>query len=325
MVQYVLRPYLTPPSKIKRSFTFMKIRDKIKRRIGIIKNRGNNSVYAIVYLLFPDRVKLSNFGSWLILQDIKNNPEFKKIIRVTKSGRRNIFDFRIMKIVHRRRQLLSMFLCDYFSLLYPYVDVQVGDNLLLKPPSIDGPYESEEVKVEVGDHVIDAGANVGLFSIFSAQRVGDNGRVYSFEPVEETRSLLLSNLELNNVANTQVFPYALGQKVADVEFFLAPNFLDSSSTTFSKGRKKEIVKQINIDSFVQEENLSKVDFIKADIEGMEREMLLGAENTIKKFKPKLAICTYHLADDPDVIEQIITNFVPEYKIKHTDKKIFAWI
>jgi hypothetical protein len=43
-------------------------------------------------------------------------------------------------------------------------------------------------------------------------------------------------------------------------------------------------------------------------------MLKGAANTLKKFAPKLAICTYHLPDDPQVLESIIKEVNPDYKV-----------
>ena len=52
---------------------------------------------------------------------------------------------------------------------------------------------------------------------------------------------------------------------------------------------------------------------------------LQEKKTIKKYKPKLAICIYHLPDDPEVIEKLILDYVPEYNIKKTKQKIFAWI
>ena len=81
---------------------------------------------------------------------------------------------------------------------------------------------------------------------------------------------------------------------------------------------------VSLDSFVSQRNISKLDFIKADIEGMERDFLFGAKETIKKFRPCLALCIYHRPDDPEVIEKIIRDFEPQYKIIKTKTKIFAY-
>ena len=51
-----------------------------------------------------------------------------------------------------------------------------------------------------------------------------------------------------------------------------------------------------------------------DIEGSEEAALKGAIKTIKKHKPKLAICAYHKPDDLCVLPQLIKSMVPEYKL-----------
>jgi hypothetical protein len=51
--------------------------------------------------------------------------------------------------------------------------------------------------------------------------------------------------------------------------------------------------------------------------------LLGAKEILKKFAPKLAICTYHLPDAPQVLESIIKEANPDYKVVHLRHKLFA--
>jgi hypothetical protein len=58
--------------------------------------------------------------------------------------------------------------------------------------------------------------------------------------------------------------------------------------------------------------VEKITYLKADIEGFEAEMLKGAEQTIKRNKPKIAITTYHTQNNPEEIISIIKEFVPEY-------------
>ncbi len=67
-----------------------------------------------------------------------------------------------------------------------------------------------------------------------------------------------------------------------------------------------------IDAIVKSLGLSRVDFIKMDIEGSERYALKGAATTLRSFKPRLAICTYHKPDDPDVLPAVILSANSQY-------------
>jgi hypothetical protein len=58
----------------------------------------------------------------------------------------------------------------------------------------------------------------------------------------------------------------------------------------------------------------KITFIKMDIEGSEPQALSGAEEIIKKQKPKLAICVYHKPEHLWEIPLYLKKIVPEYKI-----------
>jgi hypothetical protein len=74
---------------------------------------------------------------------------------------------------------------------------------------------------------------------------------------------------------------------------------------------------------VSENKLERVDFIKADIEGAERGLLSGAKNVLKEFSPKLSLCTYHLPDDCEVLERLILEANPKYKVRQGPNKLYA--
>ena len=92
---------------------------------------------------------------------------------------------------------------------------------------------------------------------------------------------------------------------------------------YERDHASPLVKVTTIDQFVSENQIRKVDFIKADIEGTERYMLKGATETLRRFAPKLAICTYHLKDDPLVLDSIIKEANPAYTVMHTRHQLFA--
>ena len=58
----------------------------------------------------------------------------------------------------------------------------------------------------------------------------------------------------------------------------------------------------------------KITFIKMDIEGAEKKAITGAENLIKRYKPKLYICAYHRNEDAFALPILIKSICPDYKI-----------
>lgn len=187
----------------------------------------------------------------------------------------------------------------------------------------EGPYETNNVKIEEGDIVFDAGANIGLFSALALKKSAK--RVYAFEPVPKSLEYLYKTKQLNDLDNRlEIVPFALSDKEGISYMRYKEDNIVSSSLVMDILEGKEFkVKTITIDKFVEENKIDRVDFIKADIEGAERLMLMGAKNVLKEFKPKLAICSYHLPDDKEVLTKIILEANPKYELEFTSSKIFA--
>lgn len=300
----------------------MKFIDKIKWRIEFLfKKSKNKNLKVIVWKFLPSR---SQWAEKIIFREVQKCP----LIKIEELGKNElVFDTGLMKLIYPKNLRMSHFAGDYIGLIYPYLKNISREKISLLDffPEHEGPYEKGEVELKKGDWVIDAGANIGMFSIFAAKKVGDNGKVFAFEPIPETQKLLKRNIELNGIKNIEVIPFALGEGKKELNFSLFPGSLECSSAYFDNEGTTAKASQISLDQFVEENRIPKVDFIKSDVEGMERNLIAGAENTIKKFKPRLAICIYHRPDDPELLEKMIKDFVPEYKIIKGEKKIFAWI
>ena len=67
---------------------------------------------------------------------------------------------------------------------------------------------------------------------------------------------------------------------------------------------------ISVDEALSDLGVRHVHFIKADIEGAERIVLEGARETIANSGPRMALCTYHLPDDPDRIPAVVQSIRP---------------
>jgi len=176
-----------------------------------------------------------------------------------------------------------------------------------------------DVSVQKDDVVIDVGAWVGDFSAYASTK----GAVcYAFEPSKTTFNVLCKTAELNK--NIYPIQKGLSNSVGETSFF--HDDIDGKNSICIAKNENTSIEKISIttlDKFVEEHKLEKVDFIKADIEGAERDLLKGAEQVLKKFAPKLSICTYHLPDDPEVLEKIILEINPDYKVIQLRNKLYA--
>ena len=154
------------------------------------------------------------------------------------------------------------------------------------------------VQAERGDVVLDIGACWGDTALYFADKVGNNGKVYSFE-------FIPGNIKIYNV-NTNLNPH-LKERIKLIEHPVSDSseqkvyFEDfgpgSRVVNFPFEAQTGSTTTISIDDFVIRNNILKVDFIKMDIEGAEPAALKGAINTIKKYRPKMAIAIYHSLED----------------------------
>ncbi|MBU3918417.1 FkbM family methyltransferase [Patescibacteria group bacterium] len=192
-----------------------------------------------------------------------------------------------------------------------------GCSVLIEEILITKAYEDKEVKIEPEDIVFDCGANIGIFSIYAAKKAK---MVYAFEPGKDEATALSENKRLNKCYNIKIIPKAVLDKIERAKLVLlgtGSHYLVSSSNI---DRGAVDAQTISIDKFVKEESLDKVDFIKMDIEGSEEKALLGAKETLKKFKPKLAISVYHKFNDFYQLPLLIKKINPDYKIRVKNKK-----
>jgi len=191
----------------------------------------------------------------------------------------------------------------------------------------EGPYEFAEVRVSASgthDHVIiDCGANMGLFSAMSSRK---GAKVYAFEPDKYTIENHLSKTAQLN-PNINICEYALLDKEGKICFTQDTNHIGMNKISSAETAKSNdtIVQAITLDAFVEKHDIPRVDFIKADIEGAERYMLMGAKQVLKEYAPKISICTYHRPDDAKVLRGIILDANPHYIVEGKFSKMYAYV
>jgi len=213
----------------------------------------------------------------------------------------------------------TTFMYSIMDSLLPYLidNIEIEDLYSILLPELEGPYEYNMVKLKEGDIVIDAGACLGEFSALA----GIKGcKVYAFEPIERVIEKYLEKTASFN-KNITIVQKALSNKCEELIFYG-----DGAGASYlHKSGEKQKVQSTDLDSFVNEYNILKVDFIKADIEGAERYLLMGAKHILKEYAPKLSICTYHLPDDPQVLRNLIHDANPKYVIEERFKKMYAYV
>lgn len=158
----------------------------------------------------------------------------------------------------------------------------------------DHPHEAAEVKflesvVERGMNVIDVGASIGITSVVIARKIGERGKLYSFEPFPQYFNILHKNLSSNKLANVKAFQLALSNQAGKADFY--ENGL-SSSIVSKEGVKKSVVDTTTIDRLSNEEKIETIDLINMDCEGSELLVLYGAEETLRRNKVKI-FCEVH--------------------------------
>jgi len=151
-------------------------------------------------------------------------------------------------------------------------------------------------KLKKNDIVIDAGANVGCLSLYFSKLVGENGKIYAFEPDTFNIDEFKSNLQLNVLSqNIIILDLLLWNENIMVDFNESGTV--GSSANWIPENAIIVKKQaIRIDDWVKNNDINKLDFIKMDIEGAEIEALDGCVQTILKLKPNFAIASYHIID-----------------------------
>lgn len=184
-------------------------------------------------------------------------------------------------------------------------------------------YQGREPTIEPGDTVVDAGAHIGVFSRWAIKRGA--ARVISIEPNPDNILSLERNLA-PEIAEGKVTIVKAGvwHEEAELDLHLHDH-ITSRPTLFSMaGISQSITVPVRpLDNILEELGIERVDFIKMDIEGAERQALAGAAGTIRHFRPRMAVCTYHMDDDPVAIPEVALGLHSDYKI-HAKEMDVNW-
>lgn len=169
-----------------------------------------------------------------------------------------------------------------------------------------------------GDVVFDIGANIGIYSLFLAKKVGRGGQVISFEPEKHSRTRLLKNIEINAVENVRVFETALGETETMEIIEFSGEAGSGVHRVLGQDDRESPTHQQNIsvslgDRIIDDHSLPSPNIVKIDVEGMEYEVLKGISRTLKHPDCRFVLCEIHFSlhaksgreDTPHRIEDIL--------------------
>jgi len=160
----------------------------------------------------------------------------------------------------------------------------------------------------------DIGANIGYFTkwLLSIKNIGS---VHSFEPDPINFKILKKNT-LNN-SKSFINNVAISNKLGSISLYLNPVSSGENTIIFSPENESISVKCLTIDDYINSKNISKLDFLKIDIQGAEINAIEGGLIAIKNFRPMIYM-EYTPEDvnvDPRIFQDYIIKMVSNFNFK----------
>lgn len=132
--------------------------------------------------------------------------------------------------------------------------------------------------IRPGMTVVDVGGHIGTFTLMAAARVGERGKVFSFEPEKSNFASLTKNVELNHLSQATAFNNAVSDNSGHVNFYLSEDS-EGHSLIKENGPVSAVTSAdvVTLDQLP----LRRVDLLKIDAEGSELAVLRGAQKLLR--------------------------------------------
>ena len=162
------------------------------------------------------------------------------------------------------------------------------DTVVTRIIATHGKWEADETAlflrtVKPGDTIVDAGANVGYYTVIGSRLVGDQGKVYAFEPDPTNFELLRKNVQLNRLTNVVLERKALSNRKGTVKLFIADENKGDHRIyqPVGESRLSVDVEAVRLDEYFQDHKRG-IDFIKIDTQGAEGVILEGMTGLLER-------------------------------------------
>ncbi len=151
------------------------------------------------------------------------------------------------------------------------------------------------IKPRRGDYLMDVGSCFGDTALAFAASTGSTGHVYAFEMVPTHCRIMQRNLHMNPSLARRITLLPCGLSAVNRNVGMTP--VDDAGINPGAHLDFDKYPVRTIDALVDEGVIERIDFIKMDIEGSELDALCGAEASLKRWRPRLAISIYHRLED----------------------------
>ena len=198
-----------------------------------------------------------------------------------------------------------------------------GSLSTLSISGVFGPRDTQTVKDNVfsGNIVVDLGANIGYFTCLLAKIVGEDGKVFAFEPDPRNLKLLRRNIQENNYKNVIIADKAVSDVNGSCTLYSSQKKFGANRIFESKKNQTQDFipiksETICLDDYFEKQNLlKKIDFIKIDVEGSEFRAFNGMKK-ILELNNNLKIFTEiapSLLEDAGSSGKQVLDFLQEHK------------
>ncbi len=189
------------------------------------------------------------------------------------------------------------------------IDGGTCDRFVLYEIAVRGDYLRSGA-IRPGANVVDIGANIGIFTVLAARRVGPAGRVIAIEPNRETADRLERNVALNSLGNVVVYRAAVTGTAGQFTLHTGEESIFSALVPvdgrWSLTGTTQTIDGIPLADILQQEGIDCVDFLKIDCEGGEYDIFDTAAPSLWTRLPSLCMEMHELQErkPPELVAKL---------------------